>query len=210
MVHNAELQPNGDAGVAALVRAQGSASAPWLRALLAGGDPRGTGDAIHGLCLLYGRHPDPITLASARAGDGELARWLTAAARAFAVERRYLAALVAAGGPLPSTPNQAQSEAALAQQRHALETLARSDRAGCAIGAAIALVLDWRGVRALLDHVAARGGVAVPEGRLPTDEPPGGDDVTVERARLFGARQLLAQQRSLWVLLEARAVARGR
>ncbi|WP_375287135.1 hypothetical protein [Sphingomonas sp.] len=35
-------------------------------------------------------------------------------------------------------------------------------------------------------------------------------DLLDDRARLFGARQLLTQQRQLWSLLEARAAARDR
>ena len=204
MVHNVALQPNADGSVAALVGTEGSATAPWLAALLAKRDARNGSDAVHALCMLYGGHPDPIEAATARSDDAALRRWLDDAAAAFTAERRYLAAVVAAAGPLPSTPGQAQSEAALAQQRHALETLARSDRAGCAIGAAVALVLDWHAVRPLIEQVGTHAGVALTLTHLPIDAPAAAED----RARLFGVRQLLAQQRSLWVLLEARAAAR--
>ena len=210
MVHKVAIEPDAGGAVAALVRAEGSATAPWLAALLIARGGRDGTDAVHALCMLYGGHPDPIEAASARSDDAELRCWLADAAGAFTAERHHLAAVVASTGPLPSTPNQAQSEAALAHQRHALETLARSDRAGCAIGAAVALVLDWHAVRPLIDGLGARAGVASGTNALPVDEPVGALDPAVERARLFGARQLLAQQRSLWLLLEARAAARGR
>lgn len=208
MNHKVAFEPNAGDAVASLVAAEGSATAPWLAALLTSRESRDGTDALHALCMLYGGHPDPIEAASARSDDAALRRWLVDASDAFTAERHYLAAVVAAGGPSPSTPNQAQSEAALAHQRHALETLARSDRAGCAIGAAVALVLDWHAVRPLVDKVGKRLSVAPAINRLPHDGPDVAND-PADRARLFGARQLLAQQRSLWLLLEARAAARA-
>lgn len=208
MVLSVAAVPNVDGAIAALVRSEGSAAEPWPAALLASVDPRDLTDTVHALCILYGGHPDPIAAATARSDDRALRRWLADAADAFTTERQALAAVVAAAGPLPSTPNQAQSEATLAHQRHALETLARSDRAGCAIGAAVALVLDWRAVRRVVNRVAARAGVDLAPLRLPGEEPPAVVDPLLERARLFGARQLLTQQRGLWQLLEARAAAR--
>ena len=66
-------------------------------------------------------------------------------------ERATLVKLVAAVGPLPSTPGQAETEAAIAGQRHALDMLARvgprrlPDRRGD--GAAARLAGDPRGAR---------------------------------------------------------------
>lgn len=188
-----------------LVRAEGTAGAAWASSLIDHGTIRDLGDAAHGLCMLYGGHPTCIDAAALRCADEALVPWLRAAAAAFAGERAYLASVVAAAGPIPSTPRQAHSESALRGQRHALETLAASDRIGCAIGAAVALVLDWHEVRRLLDRLAARTGVAPAAIDLPDAPPP---DLLGDRARLFGAKQLLTQQRQLWSLLEARAAAR--
>lgn len=191
----------------ALVRSDGSAAAPWVAALLARHDARDLADAAHGLCKLYGSHPTCIDTAAQRVADALLGPWLRHAAEGFTAERNYLAAVVAAAGPTPSTPGQAQSEAALVGQRHALEVLASSDRIGCAIGAAFALVADWHAVRPLLDRLATRAGLTA----IPADLPAGAPaDLLDDRARLFGARQLLTQQRQLWALLEARAAARAR
>jgi hypothetical protein len=99
-------------------------------------------------------------------------------------------------------------------QRHAIEMLAKSDRTGCALGAALALVLDWRELRTVIDRAAQRFSVETPAVLLPTVEEtlavadcaaisPG-----VERAIIFGAQQLLVQHRGLWDLLEARQIAR--
>ena len=201
--------------IAALAAADGSAthSMPALlgqRSVVV----RDYADAVHALCALHGAHPGVIDLAVSHKAQPRAADWLAGAAEHFAIERSYLARLTAAVGPLPSTPGQAESEAAVIAQRRALEMLARSDRAGCATGAAIALVLDWAAIRHVLDTAAHRFGITPPTSELPlgTDiatvaagfaETPG-----VERAMAFGAQQLLAQHRGLWDLLEARASAR--
>ena len=124
--------------------------------------------------------------------------------------------IVAAAGPMPSTPGHAETEAATAAQRHAMDMLAQSDRAGCANGAAIALAMDWAVIRETLDAAAERLGLTPPPSQLPLAE----ETVTVvdtlvregvlERAMLFGAQQLFAQHRGLWDLLEARASARDK
>ena len=97
----------------------------------------------------------------------------------------------------------------------ALDMLAASDRAGCPIGAAMALLLDWPALRAVLDTVATRIGVEVPASALPTHRDSAtviaalAESVAFERAMLFGAQQMLAQHHALWELLESRSVARG-
>ncbi|HXH17091.1 MAG TPA: hypothetical protein VNJ10_13270 [Sphingomonas sp.] len=141
--------------------------------------------------------------------------WLASTAPGFVAERTYLAYLTAAVGPLPSTPGQAESEAALIGERHALDMLARSERIGCATGAAAALVYDWTAIRRVLDIAAERFGVTVPASTLPPEPDTAAAIATLgatprcERAILFGAQQLFAQHRGLWSLLEARASARG-
>lgn len=201
---------DGDAGamLRRLVEADGSAAHPHLQRLAA---PRAAacdlGDAVHALCAVHGHHPDLVAVV-AGCHDGEAARnWLAVAAAGFAAERAALAQLVAAAGPLPSTPGQAETSAALAAERHALEMLAQSERDGVALGAAAALVADWAAVRSVLARAADRFGVELPPSSLPAEP------VLVsvpERAVAFGAQQLLAQHRGLWSLLEARSSARDR
>jgi hypothetical protein len=141
--------------------------------------------------------------------------WLSSASDAFERERLYLVRLTAAVGPLPSTPGAAETEAGLVAARHALETLALSERQGCALGAATALVADWAPIRAILDRVAARAGLECPVPSLPEQASVaaaigyGSDTPASERALAFGAQQLLLQHRALFDLLEARAEARG-
>jgi hypothetical protein len=198
--------------LARLVEADGSAGQPHRRKLL-GGPPslRDLADLLHALCAVHGRQPGMADAALDHAAQPDAAEWLTAVAEGFLAERGYLAQLVAAAGPLPSTPGQAETEAALVGQRHALDMLARSDRAGCATGAVAALVLDWPAIRAVLDVAADRFGVARQPFHLPID----GVDALFAggpgpaRAMRFGADQMLAQMRGLWHLLEARAAARG-
>ncbi|MES2338493.1 MAG: hypothetical protein V4537_10385 [Pseudomonadota bacterium] len=204
------------AAVTALVAAEGAAHEPFATALLSpAASMRDLADAVHCLCLLHGRHPGIVEFAESRATDPVAAAWLGEVVEAFAGERASLVRLVAAVGPLPSTPGQAETESAIAGQRHALDMLAGSDRAGCPIGAAMALMLDWPVIRAVLDSVAERIGVDLPVGALPQHRDSAtviatlAETVAFERAMLFGAQQLLAQHHALWQLLEARSVARA-
>lgn len=171
-------------------------------------------DFVHLLCALYGRQPSFIDLALLSAPSGAVRQWLEQAANSFERERLYLVRLTAASGPIPSTPGAAETEAALLAQRHALETLARSERQGCSLGATTALVADWQGLRPLLDKAAARVGVEVPACALPGELSiadvldAGATGAPAERAIRFGAEQLLLQHRALFDLLEARSEAR--
>lgn len=201
----------------ALAGTDGSALHPHLRALRAGALPRrDLADAVHHVARLHGRHPGLIDFATAHGRRPLECDWIEAAAESFVAERAYLVRLVAAAGPLPSTPGHAESEAAAAAQRHALDMLAQSDRAGCATGAAVALAIDWVSIRSVLDRAATSFGLDPVPARLPIPE----ETVSVvdalareaahERAMLFGAQQVFAQHRGLWDLLEARASARNR
>jgi hypothetical protein len=82
-------------------------------------------------------------------------------------ERAFLSKIASAVGPVPSTQGQAQCEAAVTAQRKAIDMLAESDRHGCAVGAAIALTLDWRTIRVLLDISAQRLDLSPPTCTLP-------------------------------------------
>lgn len=199
----------------ALAGADGTAAHPMPQRLaLRGALARDIADAVHALCMLHGRQPGAIDHAAMRNRSPELAGWFGDAVAGFAGERALLARLTSAAGPLPSTPGQAESEAAILAQHHALDTLAQSDRLGCAAGAAIALAIDWHAIRIVLEAAADRFGVKAP----PCDMPPDHDGAAIvgvcasqpatARAMRFGAQQLLAQHRALWSLIEARAAAR--
>jgi len=198
----------------AMAADRGSASHPYVSSprLLGGADAmRNLADAVHYLCMFHGRFPGVIDLAAERAKGGTQG-WLRAAADRFADERAWLTRLVVAAGPLPSTPGQAESQAAVVAQHHALETLARSDRHGCAPGAALALLLDWGAIRAVLDVAAERCGVDPLPVSLPNASEVGAiaaaQDQKHARALTFGAQQFLLQHRGLWDVLEAREAAR--
>ncbi len=188
----------------------------WSSAKLRAGaeSARNLADAIHLLSALHGRHPGVIDFAAEKTALDAPRDWLLAAAEAFAVERAYLTRLVVAVGPLPGTPGQAETEAVIIAQRHALEMLAQSDRTGCALGAAFALVLDWAAVRELLDITAERFGIDRPACRLPRGAQTRlvasavAQTAAVERALGFGSQQILVQHHGLWDLLEAREAAR--
>jgi hypothetical protein len=212
-------QRNGAADLlVSLTVAEGSADHRYVmsHALLAGRDSiRNQADAVHYLGVLHGLHPGVIDHAAAKPGCDAAQDWLGTAIEAFAAERAYLTRLTVAVGPVPSTPGQADSEAAVLQQRHALDTLAQSDRKGCALGAAFALALDWRAIRLVLDTAATKLGVDVAPCLLPDEAQTHAaalmlaDSNAVERAIGFGAQQILAQHRGLWDLLEARQMARA-
>ncbi|MBX3595548.1 hypothetical protein [Sphingomonas sp.] len=201
--------------LAALVAADGSAGHPFHARLLRGtASMRDLADVVHQLCILHARHPDVIEQALGHSTQPASAAWLAVAATGFAAERAHIVRLVAAVGPLPSTPGQAASEAAVAGQRHALDMLAQSDRGGCADGMALALALDWPAIRQVMDVIADRLGLDLPGLAIPprfetaTIVDAIAERLLVERAMLFGAQQMLAQHRGLWDLLEARASAR--
>lgn len=205
------------AALADIIATQASATHPHLCTLASldnADDARNASDALHHLSMLHGRHPGVIDHAATKTTDNEARLALFAMADGFAQEREILSRLVVAAGPIPSTPGQAETEASVVHQRHALEMLAQSDRQGCALGAAIAVALDWRAMNGLIAASGRRFGVDFRPSTL-------ADDATlvtiaraactspaIERAMLFGAQQIATQHHGLWDLLEARARAR--
>jgi hypothetical protein len=202
----------------ARVAGEGCARHSYLNSLLeASGrhSGRDLADAVHLLCSLHGRYPGLIELALQRCPKGPVQDWLARASEGFERERLYLVRLTSAVGPLPSTPGAAETESSLVAARHALETLAMSERSGCALGSATALVGDWWPIRRLLDRAAARAGTESPAPSLPDEASVvvaisrGTETPASARALAFGGEQLLLQHRALFDLLEARAEARG-
>ncbi|ABQ68997.1 hypothetical protein HY78_12320 [Rhizorhabdus wittichii DC-6] len=218
-VHEQEAaRPGAVETVGALLQAEGAKGHPYIASqIFARGREasRDLADAVHLLSSLHGGGAGVIDQARGRTAAGPVRGWLDAATEGFAAERAYLMRVVVAAGPLPSTPGQARCEAAVAGQRHALDMLGRSDRAGCALGAAVALVLDWRAIRTVIDAAAQRFGVALVPPALPSPRrtmaavADAVAEAPVDRAMMFGAQQLLIQHRGLWGLLEARAEARN-
>jgi hypothetical protein len=216
------VQPHGGSAtghvITDLVSAEGSGAHPYLASKdLRSGRfaTRNLADAVHFLCGLHGRHPGVIDVAATRCAHDAARGWLIAAVDGFITERNILTKLTVAAGPLPSTPGQAESESAVGGQRHALEMLARSDRDGCAVGTALALVCDWWALRDVLDHAAKRWMVDIPACTLPSIADSHAVAIAIaatpalERAMTFGAQQILSQHRGLIDLLEARHIARG-
>ena len=200
--------------IEALVRVDGTASSEWAAHLSRPEAAlRDIADAVHALAVVHGAFPGVVDHAGAVARDAAMTEWLDAAAHAMAAERGLLARLTSLVGPRPSTPGQRDCETAVIAQRHALEMLARSDRNGCAVGAAIAFVLDWKEVRLLLLRCSDRIGFEAPDVFAAAQTAPAllrrlHLEPGAERAVVFGAQQMLAQHRGLWSLLEARAAAR--
>src|SRR4051812_19470812 len=196
----------------AAVAERGSAAHVWSRSasLLRDGDcARNLADLLHVLCILHGRYPGIVDHAATRVLESAPRAWLADAAYGFAGERAYLARLAVAAGPVPSTPGAAASDAAVFSQRHAIEMLAQSERQGCALGAAMAVVLDWAAIRLALDAAANRYGIEAPAygaadvGRIVEVADGYASDGAPRRALMFGADQVLIQHFGLWDLLES-------
>lgn len=201
----------------ACVGTQGTSAHPYSLSdsLLSGPySGRNLCDTVHLLCTLHGRYPGVIDHASFRCFDSVTKEWFKEAVEAFAVERALLTRLAVVAGPVPGTPGSSGTEAAVIGQRHALGMLAQSERRGCALGAALALAMDWVAVRAVIDVAATRFGVDAPPFDLERSAPfasiaeAAADGPAVERAILFGAEQIAIQHFGLWDLLEVRQQAR--
>ncbi len=201
----------------AIVAERGSAAHPYARSdmLLRGSHAgRNLADVTHFLCVVHGGHPGAIDHAVRRVGDTRPYRWLQRAAEVFAVESAFLVRLAAVAGSPPGTPASADSDAVAIAQTHAIEMLACSERNGCALGAATALVLDWAVIRKVLNSAAERFGIDAPAFTL-ADQAEIADlaasaaaNPAIQRALLFGAEQVSAQHHGLWDLLEARQESR--
>ncbi len=195
----------------------GSGAHPYSSsdALLRGpASTRNLADAVAFLCSLHGRTPGIIAYAAAHAADDEAQIWLGEALDTFAPERAFLARLSVEVGAAPATPGSAGAEATLHAQRHSLDMLARSERSGCGLGAAIALLADWGTIRFVLNTAAGRVGIVAQPSIVPDEDALARTAATlarspaVERAMLFGAEQLCLQHHGLWDILEARQLAR--
>lgn len=204
--------------LAALVAADGCGAHGYTSSFELNAAPvaqRNMADALRLLSILHCSPPGLIERAAERNMVAPADAWFAAAAEGFAEERAFLARLIVVAGPAPSTPGEARASAAILARRHALDMIALSERAGCALGAVAALLLDWRAVRAVLDAAAERIGVPVSAMTLPGEGWTIGllarlpDAPAMERSLLFGARQFLLQHRGMWDLLEARAGARA-
>lgn len=207
--------------IAAIVDQDGSASHSYCAPAINGDrqsfvrDLVDFADFVHLVALLHGQIPGLIDHAAARTVEVAARSWLLKAIDAFALERQYLGRLSVSVGPLPSTIGHNETTTIVAQQRHAIEMLAQSDRRGCALGTAVTLALEWHPIRAILDAGAIRLGIEPPACHVPSrsetlallaDLP---DPDRLSRAIQFGATQLLGQHRGMWDLLKARAAVRA-
>lgn len=197
--------------------ATGAGDHPWLTRLA--NDPdRALGpdlaDAIHWLAQVHGGAAGLVDGAGLRARNGAERAFLAQAFTAWQRERRALAALSIAVGPVPSTSGQVQDERTAATLADAIATLASSERAGVALGAAAALVVEWHGFRRLMNRAADRFSATLPPCALPERTELFAtvaglvDDPATERAVAFGARQLLVQHAGLVAMLTRRSAAR--
>lgn len=178
-------------------------------------------DVLHFFCILHGLHPSFAELAEAGAGPNcpvEVRNWLCNAALAFEHDRQWLARLAVIAGPPVNRLGLTTAEQVVRGQREAVLTLARSERAACALGAAAALAHDWNTIRRVLDEAGRRlwdeksPPCGWAEDSLSADSTRQAIAATAtspatQRAVMFGATQLLGLHAALWDLLEARQAA---
>ncbi|WP_041391976.1 DUF6975 family protein [Sphingobium sp. SYK-6] len=206
--------------IAAIVDQDGSAAHGYCAPAVAGErhafvrDLVDFADFVHLVTLLHGHVPGLVDHAAARTVEVSARGWLIKSIDAFVTERQFLNRLSVAVGPLPSTAGHSETSTVVAQQRHAIEMLAQSDRRGCALGTAVTLTLEWHPIRAILDAGAVRLGIEPSICTVPSraetlallnDLP---DPDRIARAVQFGATQLVGQHRGMWDLLQARAAVR--
>ena len=201
------------AGLSRLCAYDGSAAHAYYTELVtdvAEPDSADFADLAHFLCLLHGRFPGVIDHALGHSAADSMRNWLIEAGNAFVAERALLTRLTVAAGPIASTAGHDLCNAAVSEARQALETLAQSDRKGCAFGAAYALVNEWTCMRKILHRIAVRCDVPARPSTLPDT---GNTHIMLDafsrnlpltRAITFGVAQMLAQHRALWDLLQAR------
>ena len=155
-------------------------------------------EAVHFFALLHAERPSVATVAAAVDPHPWVARFATA----FEDERNWLgraAVKVAA----PRRGDLSRHEMLVRGQRDAMLTLARSDRAGCALGAVAALACDWPALRMVLSRAPVGDlDVSVLDALTAAATSP-----VARRAIGFGVAQMMAVHRNLWDLLEARQAA---
>ena len=215
-----ERQSAGDfaVGVLEALHGAGTANNSHIRGLAAGSVAKplqALADAAHFLTILHGQVPSLFELAG-RHEEMATASWLREAVAAFDDDRRWLTRLsVLTGGSLDLSGLTA-AEQVVRDLRDAMLTLAKSSRAGCALGAAVTLVLDWHVLRDALPAAAQHLGFECrdlqaddwPLGGAGTALAEVGDDPKIRRAAAFGAMQLVSMHRQLFDLFEARHAVR--
>jgi hypothetical protein len=167
-------------------------------------------DIAHFLCISHGRHPGIVDHAATKIIDETARSWLVQSINAFASERTFLNKLTVAAGPITRQFGQETVTAVLTNQAKSFEMLATSDRQGCAVGAAVAFVIDWQTTRPLLNQASLALGIEPYKLDLPNADQclqlvdSLADSLAKRRAMTFGAEQLLNQQRGLWRLIASR------
>ena len=197
---------------------EGAGAHPWVRRLASDPD-RAAGpdlaDAVHWLALLHGGAAGLVDGASLRTRSERERRFLNGAFDAWQSERAALSTLAVAVGPVPSTPGQHADEATTATLSRAIATLATSERDGVSLGAATALIVEWHGLRALMERAAERFGgdispcVLPPQPDLLATVAGFVDAPGMERAMAFGARELVRRHGTFVAMLQRRSAARA-
>ncbi len=170
-------------------------------------------DVAHYLCLLHGRYPGLMdNLADRMVASGD--NFFSELAERFTAERRLLTDLTVAAGPIGRLLGEDRSMNIVEQLRVSIDLLARSDREGCALGAAAAMLTEWKHIRPALNAVASRLSVKTAEfdydalSAQMLERVASYPEKRHQRAIAFGVKQLCHQHEQFWLLLNNRCAAR--
>lgn len=171
-------------------------------------------DLAHALTVTHGGLPNIFDLASLRSDAQSLRNHLVTCSNSFQDWRRFLSALTSKAGPAPSLTDDAAHMVSLVQTKQGIQLLGESERKGCAIGAAFAMLNDWQIVLPESFKFAARldivEGIALPPRTSAIIEEmeclePSAAEL---RAMSFGADQFYQLNDAFFRHLEARRKAR--
>ena len=201
-----------------LLQEQGSSQHPYQRLLNAEGCEGlncALFDAVHHIAFIHGRLPGLLeeALRNSPPGAGH-SSWLQTIAEGFSRERLALVQLRAHSPTTPAQPTGIAAQMSFEALGRDILALSRSERPGCALGAAVALALDWPSIRTVLDRASSLLEYSFPPTVMPVEEEIFESlaqvDPVLKRALLFGAKELLLRHERLWTTLEARHRARIR
>jgi|TARA_R100000501_G_scaffold18412_1_gene38587 hypothetical protein len=174
-------------------------------------------DVAHFLTIIHGELPGLMDLVAKEVPAFRLP--LQPAIAAFQDDRQWLTSLCLESGPRRDRRGLTEAETVVRGLREAMLTLARSSREGCAVGAVLAFLCDWPGLRSTLNDAGRLAFAArwpARPGAWPADAltectasaDPLYQDRSGARAIAFGAQQFSLFHAQLFEMIAARAKAR--
>ncbi|WOE74103.1 DUF6975 family protein [Alterisphingorhabdus coralli] len=167
-------------------------------------------DIAYYLGKLHGHHPGLFDHMSHRSIQDDNHDLIVDLAETFAAQRAMLANMTVEAGPATTLAGEYNAVKTIEQLRTAIDVLGQSDRQGCGMGAAIALLSDWIIWRPALNALATRLAIPVPDSEMQDMQKrllaslENRAEPRELRAISFGLEQLYHQHDQFWLLLERR------